>query len=121
MTSFMALIVHVRPYMGAHKGQYGFMRGSICGSHEQAVMGSESQAVSARVTSHFITILVKHVIRTIIRLQDIISCKEITFYRELRSAYHINVLSVLSSFAIIKMEKRELQCNCFTLFVFIIV
>ena len=32
------------------------------GAREGAVMGLESQAVSARVTKHFVTFLVKHVI-----------------------------------------------------------
>ena len=35
------------------------------GSCEPAVMDLESQAVSAEVTKHFVTILVKHVIRNI--------------------------------------------------------
>ena len=33
------------------------------GSREQAVMGLELQAVSDRVTNHFVTILVKHLTR----------------------------------------------------------
>ena len=37
------------------------MRADIV-SRERAVMGLESRAVSARVTKHFVTILVKHVI-----------------------------------------------------------
>ena len=35
------------------------------GSHEGAVMGLESRAVSARVAKHIVTIFVKHVIKCI--------------------------------------------------------
>ena len=38
---------------------------SDMGSRARAVMGLESQAVSARVTMHFVTILVKHVISNV--------------------------------------------------------
>ena len=51
---------------GAGKGRYGFTRGLIwvnvrtdMGSHEQTVIGLESQAISAEVTKHFITIFRK--------------------------------------------------------------
>ena len=48
---------------GAHEGPYGYTLGLIwvhqradIGSHEPAVMGLESRAVSAWVTKHFVTI-----------------------------------------------------------------
>ena len=44
--------------MGAQEGQYGFRRRQM-GSCERAVICLESQAVSARVTNHFVTILLK--------------------------------------------------------------
>ena len=50
----------------ASEGQYGCTRGLIwvhvkadMGSREGTVMGLESQAVSARVTKHFVTIFSK--------------------------------------------------------------
>ena len=57
---------------GAREGQYGCTQGLIwvhvranIYSHEQAIMGLGSQAVSARITKHFITIFVKRVIKCI--------------------------------------------------------
>ena len=54
---------------GTREGRYGCMLGLIwvhvranMGSPERAIIGLESQAVSVRVTKHFVTILVKHVI-----------------------------------------------------------
>ena len=51
---------------GARKGRYGYMQGpiwvhvrAIMGSGEWAVMGLKSQAVSAHVTKHFVTIFNK--------------------------------------------------------------
>ena len=51
---------------GAAKGLYGCTGGLIwvharadIGSRERAIMGLESQAVSARVTKHFVTIFSK--------------------------------------------------------------
>ena len=43
--------------MGSREGDLG--------SHECAIMGLESQAVSAWVTKQFVTIFVKHVIKCI--------------------------------------------------------
>ena len=61
--------------MGACKGPYGFIRGPIwfhgradMGSLERAVMCLESQAVSACVNKHFVTIIGKHVIIMIIMI-----------------------------------------------------
>ena len=61
--------------MGACKGPYGFIRGPIwfhgradMGSLERAVMCLESQAVSACVNKHFVTIICKHVIIMIIMI-----------------------------------------------------
>ena len=75
--------------MGAHKGQYGFMRGSIRVHMSRLLRVQNHKQYQPGYRSIFITILVKHVIRIIMRLQDNISCQQITFYRELRSAYHI--------------------------------
>ena len=52
--------------VNACEGRYGCMQGLIrvllwanMGSRERSVMGLESQAVSAQVTKHFVTILSK--------------------------------------------------------------
>ena len=51
---------------GTHKGRFGYTQGPLwvhvradMGSHEPAVMGLESRAVSAWVSKHFVTFFSK--------------------------------------------------------------
>ena len=59
MTSFMKLMVYVMADMGACEGGLWIYLRANMGSRERAVMGLESQAISARVTEHFVTIFSK--------------------------------------------------------------
>ena len=53
LTSFMTLRVHTRQGYGCAHGTIWVHLRVDMGSHESAVMGLESQAVSARVTKHY--------------------------------------------------------------------